>query len=150
VKWWIDASFAVHPDMKSHTGGTMSLGKGSVYCLSRKQHINTKSSTEAELVGVDDGMPLMIWTRNFLQAQGFKVHATLFFRITRVLSYWRRMARHQVVIALDTWTFTTSSLLTESRAETFVLNIVRRETWWRTSSPSHCRAACFVSCGRSF
>eukprot|EP00978_Attheya_sp_CCMP212_P010642 scaffold25921_cov24-Attheya_sp.AAC.1 len=20
VKWWIDASYAVHPDMKSHTG----------------------------------------------------------------------------------------------------------------------------------
>jgi hypothetical protein len=30
IKWWIDASFAVHPDMQSHTGGTMSLGKGSV------------------------------------------------------------------------------------------------------------------------
>jgi hypothetical protein len=25
VKWWIDASFAIHPDMRSHTGGTMSL-----------------------------------------------------------------------------------------------------------------------------
>ena len=30
IKWWIDASFAVHPDMRSHTEGTMSLGKGSV------------------------------------------------------------------------------------------------------------------------
>jgi hypothetical protein len=28
VRWWVDASFAVHPDMKSHTGGVMSLGKG--------------------------------------------------------------------------------------------------------------------------
>jgi hypothetical protein len=65
VKWWIDASFAVHPDMRSHTGNTMSLGKGSVYLTSRKQRINTKSSTKAELVGVDDSMPLVIWTRNF-------------------------------------------------------------------------------------
>jgi hypothetical protein len=73
VKWWIDASFAVHPDMRSHTGGTMSLGKGSVYSLSRKQRINTKSSTEAELVGVDDGMPLVVWTRNFLTSQGFEI-----------------------------------------------------------------------------
>ena len=31
IKWWVDASFAVHTDMKSHTGGTMSLGKGSIY-----------------------------------------------------------------------------------------------------------------------
>jgi hypothetical protein len=80
VKWWIDASFAVHLDMKSHTGGTMSLGKGSVYSLSQKQRINTKSSTEAELVGVNDGMPLVIWTRNFLQAQGFKVHDNVVFQ----------------------------------------------------------------------
>jgi hypothetical protein len=26
MKWWVDASFAVHSDMKSHTGGVMSLG----------------------------------------------------------------------------------------------------------------------------
>jgi hypothetical protein len=51
----------------------MSLGKGSVYSLSRKQRINTKSSTEAELVGVDDGMPLVVWTRNFLTSQGFEI-----------------------------------------------------------------------------
>jgi hypothetical protein len=73
IKWWIDASFAVHPDMKSHTGRTFSLGKGSVYSLSRKQRLNTKSSTEAELVGVDDGMPLVVWTHNFITAQGYKV-----------------------------------------------------------------------------
>ncbi|GAX19421.1 hypothetical protein FisN_4Lu403 [Fistulifera solaris] len=28
IEWWIDASFAVHRDMRSHTGLTMSLGKG--------------------------------------------------------------------------------------------------------------------------
>jgi hypothetical protein len=26
-RWWVDGAFAVHPDMKSHTGGMMSLGK---------------------------------------------------------------------------------------------------------------------------
>jgi hypothetical protein len=26
IKWWVDASFAVHPDFKSHTGGCMSMG----------------------------------------------------------------------------------------------------------------------------
>ena len=29
MKGWIEAYFAVHPDMKSHTGGNGSLGKGS-------------------------------------------------------------------------------------------------------------------------
>jgi hypothetical protein len=73
IKWWIDASFAVHPDMRSHTGATISLGQGSPFSFSRKQRVNTKSSTEAELVGVDDGMPLILWTRHFLTNQGFKV-----------------------------------------------------------------------------
>ena len=26
-KWWVDSSYAVHPDMKSHTGIYMTLGK---------------------------------------------------------------------------------------------------------------------------
>ena len=28
VRWWVDASYAVHPNMKSHTGGALSLGTG--------------------------------------------------------------------------------------------------------------------------
>jgi hypothetical protein len=73
LKWWVDGSFAVHPDMKSHTGATMSLGKGSVYSTSVRQKLNTKSSTEAELVAVDDVMPQVMWTRYFLEAQGYGV-----------------------------------------------------------------------------
>ena len=66
IKWWIDASFAVHADMRSHTGGTMSLGRGAIYSASTRQKLNTKSSTEAELVGVDDMMPMVLWTRQFM------------------------------------------------------------------------------------
>lgn len=69
VKWWVDASFAVHPDMKSHTGGgIMTLGKGALYGMpSTLQKLNTKSMTaEAELVGVNDVMPQILWTRYFL------------------------------------------------------------------------------------
>jgi hypothetical protein len=73
VHWWVDASFAVHPDMKSHTGATMTLGKGAIFSKSTRQRLNTKSSTEAELVGVDDAMPQILWTRYFLQAQGYLV-----------------------------------------------------------------------------
>jgi hypothetical protein len=71
IKWWVDASFAVHPDMKSHTGGAMSLGRGTMYGTSTCQKINTKSSTEGELVGVNDVMPQVLWTRYFLEAQGY-------------------------------------------------------------------------------
>ena len=73
IKWWIDAAFAVHNDMRSQTGATMSLGKGSAYSMSTRQRLNTKSSTEAELVGMDDAMPMVLWTRYFLEAQGYEV-----------------------------------------------------------------------------
>ena len=49
VRWWVDASYAVHPGMKSHTGGCLSLGHGALYGTSRRQKLNTKSSTESEL-----------------------------------------------------------------------------------------------------
>jgi hypothetical protein len=73
IRWWVDASFAVHPNMRNHTGAVSSLGKGAVYGMSSKQKINTKSSCEAELVGVDDALPTVLWTLHFLKAQGFAV-----------------------------------------------------------------------------
>ena len=73
VKWWVDASFAVHHDMKSHTGGNGSLGKGSFYSTSTRQKLNTRSSTEAELVGIDDLMSMILWSRLWLQEQGYKL-----------------------------------------------------------------------------
>jgi KUP system potassium uptake protein len=72
----VDAAFAVHRDMRSQTGMTMSLGKGSVYASSLRQKLNTQSSTEAELVGVDDAMGMILWTRLFLQNQGYEVRTT--------------------------------------------------------------------------
>ena len=59
-EWWVDASFAVHDDMRSRTGSMFSLGKGTIYCASTKQKIVTSSSTEAEIVGVVDDMPKIL------------------------------------------------------------------------------------------
>jgi len=80
IKWWVDASFAVHPDMRSHTGGAMSLGKGAVYSASTGQKLTTKSSTEAELVGVDDMMPMLLWTRQFMEGQGYTVKENILYQ----------------------------------------------------------------------
>jgi hypothetical protein len=46
VKWYIDASFAVHPNMRSHTGGGVTLGRGCPIVTSTKQKLNTRSSAE--------------------------------------------------------------------------------------------------------
>ena len=78
IKWYTDASFAIHQDYRSHTGATMTFGKGGIINISTKQKINTKSSTEAELVAVDDISGHLIWTNYFLQHQGYKFDTTLF------------------------------------------------------------------------
>ena len=49
----------------------MSIGKGSVIDTSHKQKINTRSSTEAELVGADDVVIRMQWAQLFISAQGY-------------------------------------------------------------------------------
>ena len=77
IQWWVDASFAVHPDMKSHSGAMMSMGQGAAILGSKKQKLNTKSSTDLELVGVHDYMPMIIWVKYFLEAQGYIVSNNL-------------------------------------------------------------------------
>jgi hypothetical protein len=55
----------------------MSMGKGIIYGTSTRQKLNTKSSTEGELVGVNDVMPQVLWTRYFLEAQGYDVQESI-------------------------------------------------------------------------
>ena len=70
---YVDASFAVHADMKSHTGAHISLGRGPVFTSSTKQILKITSSTEAELVGVGDSLSQVLWVREFLLEQGYNI-----------------------------------------------------------------------------
>jgi hypothetical protein len=69
IRTWVDASYGVHDDLKSHTGGVISLGQGVVMGKSSKQKLNTKSSTEAEVVSANDYLPNTIWLKYFLETQ---------------------------------------------------------------------------------
>jgi hypothetical protein len=60
--WHVNALFAVYPNMRGHTGGGMTVGRGILISVSTKQKLNTKSLTESEFVGVDDMMPIILWT----------------------------------------------------------------------------------------
>jgi Reverse transcriptase (RNA-dependent DNA polymerase) len=80
IKWYVDAAFAVHPDFRSHTGAVMTMGEGSLQTISRKQKLNTRSSTESELVGVDDVSTMILWTKLFLEAQGLEIKKNIVFQ----------------------------------------------------------------------
>ena len=80
VKWWADAAFAVHQDMKSHTGGVMSMGEGAAQSVSMKQKLMGKSSTEAEIIGADDVLSHLMWTKYFLEAQGYEAKQTVLYQ----------------------------------------------------------------------
>ena len=54
TKWYDDAAFGVHKDMRSHTGCFMTVVTGATYVHSSKHKLNTKSSTDADLFGVYD------------------------------------------------------------------------------------------------
>ena len=58
----------------------MTLGKGSLQSASTKQKVNTRSSTEAELVLFDDVITKIIWTKRFLDAQGYNVGDMVVYR----------------------------------------------------------------------
>jgi hypothetical protein len=80
LTWYIDAAFAVHADMKSHTGSIFTMGKGAITSGSTKQKINTRSSTESELIGVDDRISKVLWTKRFVEWQDFRVKTNIVYQ----------------------------------------------------------------------
>ena len=78
--WFIDAAFAVHSDMRSHTGAMLTLGKGAVLSDSTKQKANARSSTEAELNAIDDKISKVLWVKKFVEAQGFDIMLNIIYQ----------------------------------------------------------------------
>ena len=72
IKWYVDTSFAVHQDFKSHMGAVMTMGEGTIQTICSKQKLSTRSLTELELVGGDDSITKILWTHLFIEAQGYK------------------------------------------------------------------------------
>ena len=54
--------------------------QGIFFSLSKKHKLNTKSSTEAELVGVDDASPQVLWSMYFTEAQGYSIDQNIMFQ----------------------------------------------------------------------
>ena len=79
-RWWVDAAYAVHDDCRGHTGAGMSVGQRMALSYSWKQKINTKSSTEAELVGVDNSLGYILWACYFMIEQVYDMDPSLLYQ----------------------------------------------------------------------
>lgn len=81
VRLYVDASYGVHKDGKSHTGSCVVIGDvGAVHCRSVKQQIVAKSSTEAELIGLSDSANQGLHVRNFLVRQGYRMEPVIVYQ----------------------------------------------------------------------
>jgi hypothetical protein len=135
IKWWVDASYGVHHDMRSHTGGTMSMGTGAAYSTSRRQKLNTKSLTEAELVRIDDVLPQALWTKYFMESQGYGVTTILNQdnQSTIKLSDNGKASSGKGTRHINIRFFSSPTALPARRLPS---NIVPPKRWWPTISPS--------------
>ena len=79
LKWYVERSYVVHPNLRVHLGGGLSIGTGFLISSSTDQKLNMRSSTESEIVGVDDFMKSILWTRNFVNAQYYDVTENIIF-----------------------------------------------------------------------
>ena len=84
IKWWIDVSYGVHKDFQGHTGGTIILGTRQPSSTPQKQKLNTRSSTESELVGIENIMPMVLWNNLFMAAQGYEVKGNIVYQDNRI------------------------------------------------------------------
>ena len=80
LQTWVDASYAVHRDIRSHTGAIMLLGHGMIHHRSAKQKLNTKGSTEAELVIASEYIGWTLFDKHFLEKQGYDLKRNIFYQ----------------------------------------------------------------------
>ena len=58
----------------------ISFGRGGIISKSKKQNINTKSSTKAELIGASDYLPHTLYVKMFMEAQGYPITKAVFYQ----------------------------------------------------------------------
>ena len=75
-----DSSFAIHTDMRGHTGMATTMGKGAILSLSGKQRLDTQSSTESKIAAVDEGIVELLWSQNLLLTQNCPVSDCILFQ----------------------------------------------------------------------
>ena len=86
--------------MRGHTGSFMTMGEEGAYVESSKHKLNTKSSTEADLVGVYDVLTQVIWNRYFLKEQVYMTHDPISDKIIPDIYVPRPLAARSLTIII--------------------------------------------------
>ena len=73
LNWHVDISYAVCRYINTHTSNNLSLWTVSISDASLFHDLNTKSSIEFELIGVENMSPHIIWTNYFLKTYDYNV-----------------------------------------------------------------------------
>ena len=79
IKWYVDASFTVHSDFKSHTGVFITMGQVGMQSVSREKKLNTRRITEAGLVAVDGASVYILWTMLFIEWKGYNIYKNILY-----------------------------------------------------------------------
>jgi hypothetical protein len=80
VHWYVDGSHQCHEDCRGQIGSLMTMGKGAAISSSNIMKCNTRSSTETEIISVHDKLPDIIWTRYFVECQGYDIDEYIVFQ----------------------------------------------------------------------
>jgi hypothetical protein len=80
IHWYIDGLHQVHEDCQGQIGSLMTMGKGAAISSSNVMKCNTQSSTETELISLHDKLPDVIWTRYFVECQGYNIGKCVIFQ----------------------------------------------------------------------
>jgi hypothetical protein len=82
LTYWVDAAYGLHNDMRGHGGTMVTFGYANapVYTKSSKQKLHTRSSTETELVALDDSFQHLLWFRQVVEFMGYKQNPAVMYQ----------------------------------------------------------------------
>ncbi len=80
IHWYVYGLHQIHEDCRGQIGSLITLGKGAAISSSNKMKCNTRRSTETELISLHDKLPDIVWTRYFMECQGYDIDECVVFQ----------------------------------------------------------------------
>ena len=80
LTWYIDVELLLQAKMNNHTGAVFTIEKGAIISISAKQKLDSRSSTESELIGVYDKISKVLWMKRSLECQSFPVKLNIIYQ----------------------------------------------------------------------